>query len=379
MSLRHKIIPFFGIRLHHFLECCSDFRRQGIAHFFICQFLQLHGFRFRSRFHASIVSPLCIGIGAAGPEDTKIFAAQTESIADLTHFRNAECRAVFHLEKSGHIGKIAVGKMGIVIGIFLTESADFHGFASHYFHHAGNGMSGIAEWMIFQAAVKIFLHDRCAFLTGFSRGTAFYDFPQRTGYPIHIMCIFCGGINEITEKILRRHAFAEHGLRTVDRCFAKHIFFPGTPDCFDDLSAPIQHFIVIGDALNRHCAVHIFPVFHSFDALWCMEPGLSDHDQRIAIGSAHFIQTLCYAFGIDFRFDPGIVPHPADAFFFQITQSDGIHQRMVCKKGCECSAERAETDKTEFDTHFDFSLTIFRLFCRGFLPPACDTVRFLRR
>ena len=180
MTFGNKIVFRFSVGLGYLFKGFRNFRRQGIPHFLIAEILNDQGFAFRSRSGSAIVLPLIVRIAAAGSENTEIFTFQSGTACDLTHFRNPECCTVFHLEKSGYIAEIAVGKVGVIIFVGLTVGANFHRFASHDVHHTGNRVGGVGKGVAFQTTVNIFLHECSPFPTGFPGGTGKLYFTERT-------------------------------------------------------------------------------------------------------------------------------------------------------------------------------------------------------
>ena len=210
-------------------------------------------------------------------------------------------------------------------------------------------MGRIAHRMAFAAPFPVGPVKFRQLFADFAGGPLLTDFPKRAAR-IQVVRIFGFGIDEIAEQAFFRHAAAEHGLRTVDGGFAKHVFHAGTLDRVDDFAAPVENFVVIGQGDHRHGGIHIFARFQHLDALRRMQRRLRDDHDGIAVRFADLVQRQHFA--DRFGRDRSVFQVAFDPVRFRIAQNDRIHQRMRGEKRRKYGSETAQSDQAQFDSHF---------------------------
>ena len=322
---------------------------QGIPHFRIGVLRYVVGLLFRRGKGAAVVAPFVHGVASPGTEDAEILPLQTDVPGNFPHFRHPEGRTVVHFEEGHDIAEIVLPEIGIVVPVPESDGGNAYGLAAHDLHHAGNGMGGIAHGVFLAASGIVGAVELRKFLPDDPGGPLFGDLPQGAA-GIQIVGVFRFRIDEIAEKALPGHSAAEHGLGAVDGGFPQHIFHARALDGLDDLSAPVQHLIVVGKRDHGNGGIDVLARFQRLEALGRVKLGLGDDDDPVAVRSADFVQRLRLArkFCRHRRIFRDLF-HPVG---FRVAENDRIHQRMRSEKRSENAPESTQSHQSQFDPHF---------------------------
>lgn len=82
-----------------------------------------------------------------------------------------------------------------------------------------------------------------------------------------------------------------------------------------------------------------------------MEPRLRDDDERVEVACADFVERPVSVARIEFVGEERIFGELPDPFRLAVAERDPVHQRMRLEQLRERTAETAEADKPDTDTH----------------------------
>ncbi len=214
-------------------------------------------------------------------------------VDDLAVLADAHGAAVGHLEEGGLVGVALVGPRKVAIvgkGAVAKAGYALGGHAAHDMDGATGGVGGIGHGAADDAALAVGVQDLGPFLADGAGGAQAFDLAQVATARVKGVVVVAFGKDKVAKGALGSAALTVHGDGAVDGGLAQHIVQAGALHGADELVAPVEDLVGIGDRGDGHGAVDVLAVFQGGQALGRVQPGLGDDYQRVQVRGEQIVE-----------------------------------------------------------------------------------------